>query len=40
MRTSARNLFSGQVTAIKAGAVNDEVTLKVGNATVVAVLRA
>ncbi|RQQ20564.1 transporter [Burkholderia stagnalis] len=28
MRTSARNHFAGQVTAVKAGAVNDEVTLR------------
>jgi molybdate transport system regulatory protein len=28
MRTSARNQFSGTVTAVKAGAVNDEITLK------------
>ncbi|WP_233871166.1 TOBE domain-containing protein [Paraburkholderia adhaesiva] len=28
MRTSARNHFSGQVSAVKAGAVNDEITLR------------
>lgn len=28
MRTSARNQFGGAVTAVKAGAVNDEITLK------------
>ena len=28
MRTSARNHFAGQVTAVKAGAVNDEITLR------------
>jgi molybdopterin-binding protein len=28
MRTSARNHFAGQVTAVKNGAVNDEVTLR------------
>ncbi|CAG4886264.1 TOBE domain-containing protein [Paraburkholderia saeva] len=28
MRTSARNHFSGQVTSVKAGAVNDEVSLR------------
>lgn len=38
MKTSARNHFSGEVTAIQSGAVNDEVTLKVGNASVVAVI--
>jgi len=38
MKTSARNHFSGQITAIESGAVNDEVTLKVGNALVVAVI--
>lgn len=29
MRTSARNHFTGQVSAVKAGAVNDEITLRV-----------
>ncbi|WP_199030648.1 molybdopterin-binding protein [Ralstonia sp. ASV6] len=38
MKTSARNHFSGEITAIQSGAVNDEVTLKVGNASVVAVI--
>jgi molybdate transport system regulatory protein len=28
MRTSARNHFAGQITAVKNGAVNDEVTLR------------
>ncbi len=28
MRTSARNHFAGQITEVKAGAVNDEVTLQ------------
>jgi molybdate transport system regulatory protein len=28
MRTSARNHFAGQVSAVKAGAVNDEITLR------------
>ncbi|MEM5385805.1 TOBE domain-containing protein [Paraburkholderia phymatum] len=28
MRTSARNHFAGQVTAVKTGAVNDEITLR------------
>ncbi|MPW16695.1 transporter [Paraburkholderia sp. CNPSo 3157] len=28
MRTSARNHFAGQVTAVKRGAVNDEITLR------------
>ncbi|WP_296659716.1 molybdopterin-binding protein [Paraburkholderia sp.] len=30
MRTSARNHFTGQISAVKAGAVNDEVTLRTG----------
>lgn len=30
MKTSARNQFSGKVTAVKAGSVNDEITLEVG----------
>ena len=38
MKTSARNFLSGQVTEIKPGAVNDEVTLKVGDTDVVAVI--
>jgi molybdate transport system regulatory protein len=38
MKTSARNFLTGTITAIKPGAVNDEVTLKVGNAEVVAVV--
>ncbi|GAB3628932.1 transporter [Pandoraea terrae] len=38
MKTSARNQFSGEVTSIKSGAVNDEVTLKIGSAFVVAVI--
>lgn len=29
MRTSARNHFTGQVSAVKTGAVNDEITLRV-----------
>ena len=29
MRTSARNHFSGEVSAVKPGAVNDEITLRV-----------
>jgi molybdate transport system regulatory protein len=29
MRTSARNHFTGEVTAVKHGAVNDEITLRV-----------
>ncbi|HTH60643.1 MAG TPA: TOBE domain-containing protein [Paraburkholderia sp.] len=29
MRTSARNHFAGEVSAVKAGAVNDEITLRV-----------
>ena len=29
MRTSARNHFTGQVSAVKPGAVNDEITLRV-----------
>ncbi|SEJ09411.1 TOBE domain-containing protein [Paraburkholderia diazotrophica] len=28
MRTSARNHFAGQITAVKTGAVNDEITLR------------
>lgn len=28
MRTSARNHFTGNVTEVKAGAVNDEITLR------------
>ena len=28
MRTSARNHFAGQVSAVKTGAVNDEITLR------------
>lgn len=38
MQTSARNHFSGEIVAIKSGAVNDEVVLRVGNATIVAVV--
>jgi len=38
MKTSARNHFAGEVAAIQSGAVNDEVTLKVGNTSVVAVI--
>ena len=38
MKTSARNHFVGQVSEIKTGAVNDEITLKVGEATLVAVV--
>jgi molybdopterin-binding protein len=38
MKTSARNHFSGEVAAIHSGAVNDEVTLKIGNASVVAII--
>jgi molybdopterin-binding protein len=33
MKTSARNHFAGEVSEIKSGAVNDEITLKVGDAT-------
>ena len=38
MKTSARNHFSGEVTAIKTGAVNDEITLRVDGTTLVAVV--
>ncbi|QGZ63803.1 TOBE domain-containing protein [Paraburkholderia acidisoli] len=39
MRTSARNHFSGQIRAIKAGAVNDEVALSVeGGLEIVAII--
>ena len=38
MKTSARNHFSGEVTAIKSGAVNDEITLRVDGTTLVAVV--
>lgn len=38
MKTSARNQFAGEVTSIKSGAVNDEVTLKVGSTSIVAVI--
>jgi len=39
MRTSARNHFAGQVTAVKAGAVNDEITLSApGGLEIVAVI--
>jgi molybdate transport system regulatory protein len=39
MRTSARNHFSGQVSAVKAGAVNDEVTLRAdGGLEIVAII--
>ncbi|CDY77289.1 Molybdate-binding domain of ModE [Caballeronia glathei] len=38
MKTSARNHFSGEVTEIKSGAVNDEITLRVDGTTIVAVV--
>ncbi len=38
MKTSARNHFAGQVSQIKSGAVNDEITLDVGDAKLVAVV--
>jgi molybdopterin-binding protein len=39
MRTSARNHFSGQISAVKAGAVNDEVTLRAdGGLDIVAII--
>ncbi|RKP46234.1 TOBE domain-containing protein [Pararobbsia silviterrae] len=38
MKTSARNFLTGTITAIKTGAVNDEVVLKVGNAEIVAIV--
>jgi molybdate transport system regulatory protein len=38
MKTSARNHFAGEVSEIKSGAVNDEVILKVGDATLVAIV--
>jgi len=38
MKTSARNHFAGEVSSIKFGAVNDEVTLKVGSTSIVAVI--
>jgi molybdate transport system regulatory protein len=38
MKTSARNHFVGKVSAIKSGAVNDEVTVSVGGSSVVAVI--
>jgi molybdate transport system regulatory protein len=38
MKTSARNHFAGEVSEIKSGAVNDEIILKVGDATLVAVV--
>jgi molybdate transport system regulatory protein len=39
MRTSARNHFTGQITAVKAGAVNDEVTLRAdGGLEIVAII--
>lgn len=39
MRTSARNHFPGQVSAVKAGAVNDEITLRTqGGLDIVAVI--
>ena len=38
MKTSARNHFSGEVTAVKSGAVNDEITLSVDGTTFVAVV--
>jgi molybdate transport system regulatory protein len=38
MKTSARNFLTGQITEIKPGAVNDEVTLRVGDTDVVAVV--
>ena len=38
MKTSARNHFSGEVTAVKSGAVNDEITLSVDGTTLVAVV--
>lgn len=39
MKTSARNTFSGQIEAIKTGAVNDEITLKLmGNIVITAII--
>ena len=38
MKTSARNHFAGEVSEIKSGAVNDEIILKVGDTTLVAVV--
>lgn len=38
MKTSARNFLTGQITEIKPGAVNDEVTLQVGSTEIVAVV--
>ncbi|QBR00263.1 TOBE domain-containing protein [Paraburkholderia pallida] len=39
MRTSARNHFSGQIAEVKAGAVNDEVTLRAdGGLEIVAII--
>jgi molybdopterin-binding protein len=38
MKTSARNHLSGEITGIKSGAVNDEITLKVDGTTLVAVV--
>ncbi|HTJ93206.1 MAG TPA: TOBE domain-containing protein [Pararobbsia sp.] len=38
MKTSARNFLTGTITAIKPGAVNDEITLKVGNTEIVAIV--
>ena len=38
MRTSARNHFNGKVTAVKAGAVNDEITLNADGLELVAII--
>jgi molybdate transport system regulatory protein len=38
VKTSARNHFAGEVSEIKSGAVNDEIVLKVGDATLVAIV--
>ncbi|RDU98215.1 TOBE domain-containing protein [Trinickia dinghuensis] len=38
MRTSARNHFNGKVTAVKAGAVNDEITLNADGVELVAII--
>jgi molybdate transport system regulatory protein len=39
MRTSARNHFSGQISAVKTGAVNDEITLRAdGGLEIVAII--
>jgi molybdate transport system regulatory protein len=38
VKTSARNHFAGEVSEIKSGAVNDEIVLKVGDASLVAIV--